>query len=102
MNAGTLLLRQVHPSFVQMNRITSQVFKPREEIAYRLSVYDGDQISPERAWQHYTEELCLKSVGVVAVSKAECISQGLHVCPDPRDFPEHVHIHFGGKEEKGN
>ena len=73
MNDGTLLLRQVHPTFVQQGRITSQVFKPSTKDNNELSVYDGDQISADAAWRHYTEDLHLASAGVVAVAVAECV-----------------------------
>ena len=95
MNPETLLLRQVHPAFVQADRITSQVFTPRATDQNRLSVYDGDQISAEQAWKHYTEEQRLMSAGVVAVTVAECLKEGLNAYPDPSDFPEHVVIEFG-------
>ena len=100
MNSGTLLLRQVHPSFVQKGRITSQVFAPRSSDQNRLSVYDGDQIPAETAWQHYTSELHRRSAGVVAVTVSECVIEGLQACADPSDFPEHALIKFG-KIEKG-
>ena len=95
MNAGTLLLRQVHPSFVQRDRITSQVFAPRPSNQNHLSVYDGDQISAEASWQHYTGELRLKSAGVVGVAVSECTSEGIQARADPSDFPEHALIEFG-------
>ena len=94
MNAGTLLLRQVHPSFVQRGRITSQVFSPTPKDQNRLSVYDGDQISAEAAWMHYTSQLHLRSVGVVAVTVSECVNMGLQACADPSDFREHAVIEF--------
>ena len=95
MNVGTLLLRQVHPSFVQRGRITSQVFTPTSSDQNRLSVYDGDLISAEAAWTHYTSELYLRSAGVVAVTVSECVNMGLQARADPSDFPEHAVIEFG-------
>jgi hypothetical protein len=96
MNDGTLLLRQVHPTFVQQGRITSQVFKPSTKDNNELSVYDGDQISADAAWRHYTENLHLASAGVVAVAVAECVENGLQARLDPRRFPEHAVISFVG------
>lgn len=72
MKEDTLLLRQVNPAWVQNGRITSQVFRPTPKDAKRLSMYDGDLISSENAWQHFTEILKLSSVGVTAVSVVEC------------------------------
>ena len=95
MNPETLLLRQVHPGFVQTDGITSQVFTPKRLNGVQLSVYDGEQISAEAAWAHYTGELQNKSIGVVAVTVSECESNGLIVRPDSKDFQEHVLIEFG-------
>jgi len=52
MNSGTLLHRQVNPSWVQQGRVTSQVFKPTPKDNHRLSVYDGDQVTALQAWLH--------------------------------------------------
>ena len=95
MNSETLLLRQVHPTFIQMDRITSQVFTPRSTDENRLSVYDGDQITAEAAWLHYTGLLNRESIGVMAVSVSECSSEGLQVNADPSPFSEHAVIQFG-------
>ena len=62
---ATLLLRQVNPSWLQSGRITSQVFKPTLKDNNRLSVYDGDKITAREAWEHFTINMGLKSVGVM-------------------------------------
>ena len=95
MNSETLLLRQVHPAFVQADRLTSQVFTPRATDQNRLSVYDGDQIPAEQAWKHYTEVQHRMSAGVVAVTVAECLREDLSAYADPSDFPEHAVVEFG-------
>ena len=95
MNPNTLLYRQIHPSWVQEGRATSQAFRPTPKDDNRLSVYDGDQITAEAAWKHYT--LKLPSVGVMAVTVAECEKRQLAVIPDPLpDFSEHALIDFTG------
>jgi hypothetical protein len=93
---NTLLLRQIHPKFVQEGRVTSQAFKPTPKDKERLSVYDGDLIEPEPAWQHYTRTLGFESAGVLAVTCQECGEAKLPVGPDPEPFPEHVAIDFRG------
>jgi hypothetical protein len=90
----TLFLRQVHPSFVQHGRVTSQAFRPTPKDQQRLSGYNGDLIEPEPAWQHYTTKLGLASVGVLAVSVRECTALALPVRPDPDPFPEHAVIDY--------
>lgn len=99
MNSNTLLLRQVHPSWIQQGRITSQVFQPTPKDKKRLSVYDGDKISPEQSWIHFTECLGYSSIGVMAVTVGECEREGLSAQSDPDLFPEHAIIEFTGNSE---
>lgn len=95
MTPKTLLLRQVNPNWIREGRITSQVFKPMPGDKKQLSVYDGDQITAQEAYRHYTRKLNLSSVGVMAVNVAECKQQDLPVKPDPQPlFPEHAVIDF--------
>ena len=96
MTPATLLFRQVNPSWIKNGRITSQVFKPTPKDAGCLSMYDGDQITAEASWRHYTIELKYQSVGVVAVTVCECKEHDLCVKHDPEPFPEHVVIKFIG------
>lgn len=96
MTSTTLLFRQVNPSWVQQGRITSQTFNPTPKDKEELSVYDGDQITAETSWEHYTSRLGFQSVGVVAVMVDECTNHGLQAKPDPTPFPEHVLIDFTG------
>ena len=96
MQENTLLYRQVHPSWSQKGQVTSQAFKPTSKDNKQLSVYDGDQITPEDAWLHYTQDVGFKSVGVIGVSAAECKQLELPVRPDPNPFPEHAVIDFTG------
>lgn len=98
MTEDTLLLRQVHPTFVQQGRVTSQAFRPTPKDENRLSMYDGDQVDPEPAWHHFTAVLGFASAGVMGVSVAECDALQLRVESDPEPFPEHVAIDFSGFE----
>lgn len=94
MNTDTLLLRQIHPAFVQHGRVTSQAFRPTPKDQSRLSVYDGDMIEPPAAHIHYTGTLGHVSIGVMAVSVAECTALDLPAIADPEPFPEHAVIDF--------
>lgn len=100
MTGATLLLRQIHPNFVQAGFATSQAFRPTPKDDSKLSVYDGDQIMAEASWVHYTTELQLPSIGTVAVSVAECQAENLPARPDPKPFPEHAVIDFTGLTDK--
>ena len=100
MNSQTLLLRQIHPSFVQQGRVTSQAFRPTPKDEMKLSVYDGDQMTPEEAFEHFTSVLEQQSVGELAVTVSECESLDLKVEADPEPFPEHAIIDFTGLGRK--
>jgi hypothetical protein len=101
MNDQTLLLRQVHPSFLPDDEVSSQAFVPFPKDDGRLSVYDGDQMGAEASYQHYTVTLNLESVGVWAVNGAEVVSIGLTHRPDPvAGNPAHAVIDFGVFAEK--
>jgi hypothetical protein len=106
MTGNTLLLRQVHPSFVQAGRVTSQAFRPTPKDDSLLSVYDGDMIAAENSWIHFTNQDDCASVGVMALTCAECVAEGLIARSDPEPFPEHAVIDFTGfsdnqREKKG-
>ena len=99
MNSNTVLLRQIHPGFVQQGRVTSQAFRPTPKDEHKLSVYDGDMISAGRSFQHYTATLCFASAGVMGVTVGECNDLTLTVVPDPQPFPEHVVIDYSAYDK---
>jgi len=100
MNDATIVYRQIHPSFVQAGFPTSQAFRPTPKDESKLSVYDGDQITPENSFKHYVHELSLSSVGVMGLTVAECAAESLAVCSDPVHFPEHAIIDFSELTDK--
>ena len=79
----------------------SIAFKPSANHWGLLSVYDGDQIEPDSAWNHFTTKLGLASSGTWAVSVAEANSLGLPARPMPLEaFPEHAAIDFSSHDDK--
>lgn len=100
MNDATIVYRQIHPSFVQAGFPTSQAFRPTLKDESKLSVYDGDQITPENLFNHYVHELSLSSVGVMGLTVAECAAESLAVRSDPVHFPEHAIIDFSELTDK--
>ena len=100
MTEKTSLLRQIHPSFLQNGFPTHIAFRPFPKDYGHLSVYDGDLISPEHSYKHYTNEQKLKSGGVMAVSVQECTNLGLSAASSPEEFKEHAHIDFIGRDKK--
>lgn len=98
MNDFTLLHRVVKPHWlVQNDVVSSQAFRPGPRDDNLMSVYDGDQISAKKAWQHYTRDPdMLPPPGVLSVTFAEFTGEGLPVCPDPGTFPEHALVDYRG------
>lgn len=95
MKGNTPLLRQVHPSFIQNGRVSSQAFRPTPKDDKKLSVYDGDAIAASDAYEHYTTTLKQLSVGVMAVTCQECEQLELETKDNPlENFPEHAVIDF--------
>ena len=94
MNGCTLLYRVINSNYVQQGKVSSQAFRPRPQDCKRLSVYDGDQITPEDAWRHYTNDPSNPPAGVLAITVAQCCAEQLKVRPDPVPFPEHVLVDF--------
>jgi hypothetical protein len=90
----TMLHRQVNPSWIQNGRVTSQAFKPTPKDEGLLSVYDGDLITAEKAWTHFTTALNFASVGSYGLTVHECGQNDLPVEPKPDQFPEHAVINF--------
>lgn len=100
MTPDTLLLRQIHPSFIQDGRVTSQAFRPTPKDEFLLSVDDGDRINAETSWQRFTATPACKSIGVQAVSVAECAAQELPVIEDGQPHPEHCSVDFTTFDKK--
>ena len=97
MTGETLLLRQVHPNFIQADFVSSQAFRPTPKDESRSSVSDGDQITAEAAYIGYVAVRKLASVGVVAVTVEKCAAEGLPARPNPLpDDPTHAVIDYTG------
>lgn len=98
MTDNTLLLRQVHPSWVQGDTLSQQVFssqtfRPTPKDGGLLSVYNGDKFTPAEAYTHYTAQ-GLASAGVVAVTPAECATVAVPVLEDNTPFDGHCSLDY--------
>lgn len=103
MNSSTILLRQVHPSFVQADiissqvfTITSQAFRPTPKDEGVLSLYNGEKFTPEVSHRHFTSESKNQSFGVVGVTGGECDTLQLKWGEDNDPFDGHSYIDFNG------
>lgn len=100
MTPETLLLRQIHPSFIQDGRVTSQAFRPTPKDEFLLSVDDGDRVTAEASWQRFIANPACTSVGVQALSEAECTAEELPVLEDGNPHPEHCSVDFTAFDKK--
>ncbi|MGN8059711.1 hypothetical protein ACTJKN_25770 [Pedobacter sp. 22163] len=113
MQDSTLLHRQVHPNFIQDNKISSQVFEkdvqpieaitslvfsPTDKDENKLSVYNGDKYSAQESHTHFTTSF--KSAGVVSVNIDECKSIALSAVEDNNPFNGHSVIDFEELDRK--
>lgn len=95
MKPETLLYRQVHENWIQLGVPSSQTFRPTPKDEGKPSVYDADVIgTAEASYLHWTTDLKLTSVGVLAVTEAECSSRKLQAVTDGIPFPAHATIDF--------
>lgn len=104
MKEDTLIHRQIHPSWVQNDTISSQAFLTENNIASlsftpsekdndKLSVYNGEKFTPEESFIHFTRNF--KSAGVLSVSIDEVNVVGeLKVEEDNDPFDGHSVIDF--------
>jgi hypothetical protein len=94
MTDNTLLLRQIHPNFVQNGRVTSQAFRPSPKDELQLSVDNGDMVSAEDAWRRFAAQPDSSSRGVMAIAHCECSTCGVPVTEDGVPYPEHCYLDF--------
>ena len=94
MNSNTLLLRQIHPDWIQAGRVTSQAFRPTKKDTRQLSVSDGNMVTAQISWELHVRRGHLSS-GVLAVTVQECDDIGLETRSNPLpEQPEHAIIDF--------
>lgn len=101
-----LLLRQIHPSWIQEDEVSTAAFTPEsvttlafkatKEHNFKLSTAHQEMIGAEEAWERHTQQLGRTSVGVMAVSVDECHAQELPAIHDRYEFEDHVSIDFNG------
>ena len=93
----SMLYRQVHPSWIDDGRPTSQAFKPTKKDKKKMSVDDSGIVSAEKAFEIHTKVFSRKSVGVLAVTVEECTQNNMSVTSDPLvNRPSHAVVDFEG------
>ncbi|GAA1063528.1 hypothetical protein GCM10009574_011390 [Streptomyces asiaticus] len=103
---GERLWRQVNPAWIQEGRVTSQLFSPTPKDTGEVSVCRASKVSAESSYEHHTEVLGYKSVGVYSVDVVEVEDVGLRAVDDSQVNdgderpPGHSYIDF--KSASGN
>lgn len=105
MEEKTLLHRQIHPSFVVNNVVSSQAFienslniassafLPTEKDDNKLSVYNGEKFSAKDSYEHYSTSF--DSHGVLSISVEEVNSIDLLTSTEDNiPFDGHAFIDF--------
>ena len=100
MTGATLLLRHIHPNSVQDGFASSLAFRPNPSDQGLMSVYNGDLITAEASWRHYTTVSQRQSAGVTALAVDKCAAESLPARCDPVPFPEHAVVDFTRVDEK--
>jgi len=102
MEKKTLLHRQVNPSFVQADNVssqafsvTSQTFKPTPKDEFKLSVYNGEKYTAEESYLHFASE-GYSSAGVLSLEVNECDAESLPTTEDNKPFDGHSYVDFTG------
>lgn len=78
-----LLLRNIHPSWMDGDKLTSQAFKPTPKDEDQLSCDRFSKTSPEDCWVLHTESKGLESCAVFGVTVGEFNGEGVDCIDDP-------------------
>lgn len=111
-DGSEILLRNIHPSWMDRGKPTSQAFRPMPKDAGQLSVDRGSKCLPLAAFELHVSKVDqvgerLRSAGVYGLSVGECAECGLPSVDDPLtgivgqvDNPNHAYIDFRSVELK--
>jgi hypothetical protein len=103
-----LLFRQVHPSWLNNGRPSSQTFRPSAKDEHLLSAARSAMTTAEDAFRLHTEGRKQDSVGTWGVTVDECRRQALPCFQSPTTCPPeivadpaHAHVDFTVLPSKG-
>lgn len=108
MTETTLLHRQIHPSWIQNDTVSSLAFEgtiaslsfmPSEKDDDKLSTYNGSKFTAEASFDHFSKTL--QSAGVLSVTKGEVEAESLIVNEDNTPFNGHTIIDYSSITSKG-
>lgn len=92
LDENTSLFRVVHPKWIQNDRISSEVFRPFDDD--ELSMYNGNIVTAEEAFKHFTIDQGNKGSRVACVKVKTFQKYNLPVIDDGAPYPAHVTVDF--------
>lgn len=96
-----MLLRQVHPNWVEDGVPSSQAFVPTKKDEGKLSIARGSTTSSEAAFKHYTTVQQMESAGTWGVTVGEALEAGVNSFDEPWDnVPAHGFVDFRGRTRR--
>src|SRR5690554_8212047 len=105
MNSETLIHRQVHPSLVvkedvssKVFEIASSVFTPTKDDEKKLSVYNGDKFSDNNDLEHFIKSR--PSSGSLSQRVEDWDDKASTVSEVKMTYTEYVDVDFSGEEAK--
>ena len=106
MDKDTLLLRQIHPGWVQADSVsalaiipTVQNFQPSRNDEGGLSTYNSEKYTPQAAFDHFIGE-GYKTTGVMGLTLEECTDASLACSENNYPFDGHCIIDFNVIEKE--
>lgn len=98
-----LIWRNVHPTWIDKGKITSQVFRPTPKDSGQLSGAREEMVTAETHYHEFTTELGLDSSGVWAISVREASGAGVRCVYDAESISKpdpcptgHTYIDYRG------
>ncbi len=90
-NGEALLYRQIHPGMLSGGEPGSHAFRPSANDGGKLSFQDGTALTPQAAWELYTDTLKRSSAGIWGVTVAEAEEVKRRVIDDAACTPTTPH-----------
>lgn len=108
MDNDNLLLRQIHPNFIQGSKASVGAFEagtiaftPNASDNGQLSVYNGEKYDAQQSFEHYISIKGEgKSGGVMGVTNGECLSVSLQAEEDNNPYDGHSYVDFNALDPK--
>jgi len=100
MTPETPLLRQINHVYVSGKQPSYLAFRPQTKDNHLLSVDNGDMVTAKDSLERFISNTGCHSIGVLAVTYGECVSESLPVIEDGQPYSAHCSVNFSGLDKK--